>query len=370
MTLVHSTFDWSRYTGNLSWLPGRTVYLCRHGSHAYGTALPTSDEDFRGIAIPPASYYFGAFDRFEQAECKSPDLTVFDFRKFVSLASQCNPNVIEILFVEDSDVLVRSTWAESLWSMRTLFLTKRVRHTFSGYAASQLGRIRRHYRWLKNPPTRQPARADFGLPEQTTIPKEHLAAAEAAIRLQLDSWSADYLDDLEPGQRTAIKNRMASHLAEMGVSMHEDLWPGAARVIGLDDNLIELMKREKQYASAKKEWRAYETWKAERNPQRAALEARWGYDTKHAMHLVRLLRMCREILAEEKVLVRRPDAEELLAIRAGAWEYERLVEWAEREDRELQEVAARSALPKVPDIAKIDKLIQEITMNALWRLPT
>jgi hypothetical protein len=31
------TFDWTQYTGNLKWLPERTLYLSRHGSHAYGT---------------------------------------------------------------------------------------------------------------------------------------------------------------------------------------------------------------------------------------------------------------------------------------------------------------------------------------------
>src|ERR1039458_5020213 len=33
----------------------------------------------------------------------------------------------------------------------------------------------------------------------------------------------------------------------------------------------------------------YNGWKAQRNPKRAELEAKFGYDTKHAMHLVRLM---------------------------------------------------------------------------------
>jgi len=45
------------------------------------------------------------------------------------------------------------------------------------------------------------------------------------------------------------------------------------------------------------------------------LEAKFGFDTKHAMHLIRLLRMAREILETGVVHVKRPDAEELSAIR-------------------------------------------------------
>jgi hypothetical protein len=267
--------------------------------------------------------------------------------------------------VDDADRVTVRKAGVALLAARDLFLTKRVRHTFSGYAASQLKRIRVHNRWLRSPPTEQPTRAAFGLPETTLIPADQLAAANAAIRAQLDEWAPRFLDDLEPATRTAVTSRMAEHLATLDVAMHDDLWPGAARVVGLSDNMIEVLAREKRYASAKKEWDNFQTWKRQRNPTRAELEARFGYDTKHAMHLVRLLRMCREILETGRVLVRRPDADELLAIRAGAWSYERLVEWAENEDHELQAVAERSALPRAPDLAAIDRLCADILSDAL-----
>jgi predicted nucleotidyltransferase len=358
-------FDWTQYTGNLAWLPERTILFCRHGSHAYGTNIATSDEDFRGVAIAPREYYLGALSRFEQAVMNDPDFTVFDIHKFVSLASQCNPNVIEILFVDDSDRLHVSTLGERLLEMRDLFLTKRVRHTFAGYAHSQLKRIKTHHRWLMNPVEVEPTRADHGLPDKTLIPADQLAAAEAAIRQKLDGWSTDFLDDLGSAHRQAVSNRMAQHLAEIGVSMQEELWPGAARVLGMSDNFIELLAREKRYTAARREWTNYQTWKRERNPARAELEARSGFDTKHAMHLVRLLRMCREILETGRVLVKRPDAEELLSIRNGAWTYDRLVEWADRQDGELHDMAAASKLPKSPDVREIDRLTVEMVAEAI-----
>ncbi|HET9960359.1 MAG TPA: nucleotidyltransferase domain-containing protein [Polyangiaceae bacterium] len=358
-------FDWSRYTGNIAWLAQRTIYLARHGSHAYGTNIATSDEDFRGVAIAPREFYLGGLHRFDQAECKSPDLTIFDLRKFVGLAAQANPNVIEVLFVENADRLQVTAAGERLLSARELFVTRRIRHTFSGYAASQLKRIRAHRRWLMNPPAAPPERKAFGLPDTTAIPGDQLLAAEAAIRAQLDAWSADYLDELDPVIRETITGKMTRHLAEMGVAMNEDLWPGAARVIGLDDNFIEYLAREKKYNAAKKEWENYQTWRRERNPARAVLEAKFGIDTKHAMHLIRLLRMAREILETGRVIVRRPDAEELLSIRNGAWSYERIVDWAEQEDAALQEVAAKSTLPKAPDVEAIDRLCVELIGEAI-----
>lgn len=189
-------FNWSLYNGNLSWLQARTIYLTRHGSWAYGTNIAASDEDFRGVAIAPREFYLGGLHRFEQAVCNAPDLTIFDLKKFVGLASQANPNVIEILFVDDSDRLVVSPAGERLLGARDLFLSRRIKHTFSGYARAQLKRIDAHYRWLTRPPTSQPTRADFKLPERTLIPQDQLAAAEAGIRQKLDGWSVDFLDDL------------------------------------------------------------------------------------------------------------------------------------------------------------------------------
>ena len=66
--------------------------------------------------------------------------------------------------------------------------------------------------------------------------------------------------------------------------------------------------------------------------------------------------MCREILETGRVVVKRPDAEELLGIRNGDWPFDKLVEWAEREDLALEEVARTSPLPHGPDRSALDAL--------------
>src|SRR5271156_6546414 len=88
-----------KHSPHLGWIEDRTVLLVRHGSHAYGTNTPASDEDFKGIAIPPKNYFLGTMHRFEQAELKAPepDAVIYDIRKFFNLAADCNPNIIEVL---------------------------------------------------------------------------------------------------------------------------------------------------------------------------------------------------------------------------------------------------------------------------------
>jgi predicted nucleotidyltransferase len=340
----------------LDWLERGTIYLVRHGSHAYGTNIETSDLDVKGVAVPPREYFYGFNKRFEQAESKEPDAVIYDVRKFFKLAADCNPNIIEVLFCDDGDVLKMSYPGEYLRENRDLFLSRKAKHTFSGYAFSQLKRIRGHHKWLKDPPKAEPTRADFGLPERTLIPADQLAAARSAVQKRIDSWQMD-LSFLDPATQQAVEIEVHRVLDEREGNL---TWTSAARAVGLDDNFIELMDLERRYESARKQWTQYQEWRRSRNPARAALEERWGYDTKHACHLVRLIRMCREILEGKGVIVKRPDREELLAIRNGAWEYERLVEWAEAEDRALDGVAKTSPLSWGPDRERLDRICCDI----------
>jgi hypothetical protein len=125
------------------------------------------------------------------------------------------------------------------------------------------------------------------------------------------------------------------------------------------------------YETALKGWRQYWEWKNNRNQKRAALEDEHGYDTKHAMHLIRLLRMGIEIMSGEGVQVKRPDREELLSIRNGSLSYEELVVMAQDHERQLDELYHTSALPHAPHTEKVNRLMLNIyrdywTQHNLW----
>ena len=126
------------YRGNLPWLRDRTILYVRHGSHAYGTNIATSDEDFKGVAIPPPEYFHGFLKTFHQAETRihkdkkraekadkehdgdveaseeivgepnDPDAVIYGIQKFFKLAADCNPNIIEVLWTDPSDHLIKN----------------------------------------------------------------------------------------------------------------------------------------------------------------------------------------------------------------------------------------------------------------------
>lgn len=373
-------------------LRAHTHLLVVAGSRAYGTNRPDSDVDVKGIAIPPAAYLHGYLRRFEQADkpehvagfvdvltpaeqdivrATKLEGTIFELRKFVALAAECNPNILDVLFCRDEEVRFVTPIGKKLRANRHLFLSARARFSFSGYAMAQLKRIRLHRAHLLNPPDHKPTRGEFGLPENTLIPTDHLKAVQAAVQKQVDTWQFDW-SGLSDTEKVRAENQVADHLTEIRLALgygttEEAKWMAAARTIGLNDNLILVMQKEREYEGAFRRWKQFQDWETNRNKDRAALEAAHGLDTKHAMHLLRLLRMCREILVDGEVNVWRSDHAELLAIRNGAWTYDQIVEWAEKEDAELDVLyrSGKYVVPKEPDRNAIDALCVELVEEAL-----
>jgi predicted nucleotidyltransferase len=269
------------------------IFYTRAGSRAYGLSTPASDEDFRGVFIGLPDNLIGLYP-VEHCEL-SGDNMLFELRKFLVLAKDCNPNIIELLFMDESDILLQNEWWLRVKEQRELFLSRKAKFTFSGYAMAQLKKIRGHNRWLNDPqPVQQP----------------------------------------EPAKYLKTK-----HIDGLG---HREVFDQVA------------------YETALKQWRQYWEWKNNRNEKRAALEEQHGYDTKHAMHLIRLLRMGVEIMRGEGVQVKRADREELLAIRDGQLSYNELVVMAQEYERQLDQLYQISELPHAPDSEKINRLMLEI----------
>ena len=78
--------------------------------------------------------------------------------------------------------------------------------------------------------------------------------------------------------------------------------------------------------------------------------------------------MCKEIITTGKVIVKRPDRDELLYIRNGGWKYDQLIEFAEKEEKEIDELYKTSnALPSKPDIQYLDDLCVKLVEGVIFK---
>jgi predicted nucleotidyltransferase len=98
--------------------------------------------------------------------------------------------------------------------------------------------------------------------------------------------------------------------------------------------------------------------------KRKRLVEQFGYDTKNAAHLIRLLRMCIEFLTDGELEVTRPDAAELLAIKQGQWRLERVQEEADRLFAQAKRAHQRSTLPEAPQHERVNRLCVQIIQTA------
>lgn len=123
-------------------------YLTIHGSHGYGLNTPSSDMDKRGFHYLTPEQFFGLKGGPEQELFNDGkvDFCTWEFRKFVRLAGQSNPNVLETLFTDPRDVLETTSSSEVLrLKAASWFLSRKVETTFGGYARQQFLRLAKNF---------------------------------------------------------------------------------------------------------------------------------------------------------------------------------------------------------------------------------
>ncbi len=299
-------------------LDKHTIFRGIAGSYAYGTYCEgKSDLDIRGIAIPSREYFTGYLHRFEQYEDKVKDIIIWSLQKFMRLAANNNPNIIELLFIPRKFWIVSTPYWEEIVKHRDLFMSKKVRYTFTGYAYSQLKRIKTHRGFLLKGKMEEPKRLDFNLPKNPRLSKEQINAA-----LSLPDW--------------VIINEYRNET-----------------------------KKERLYRDKRREWDQWNQWYKNRNKERAELEEKYGFDVKHASQLVRLIFQGKEALMEGHITLPRPEAPLLLDVRNGRVSYEDLLELVGDFDKEFEELYKTSPLPREPNRKAIEELTIDITERFL-----
>jgi len=103
-----------------------------------------------------------------------------------------------------------------------------------------------------------------------------------------------------------------------------------------------------------------------RHGQRPDLIERYGFDVKFAMHYVRLLGECRELLREHKLTLPRPERELLIAIRTGKYSQDEVFELGNELAHECEQLLEKSELPDNVNVQFLSQQIAE-AYQSHWR---
>lgn len=97
--------------------------------------------------------------------------------------------------------------------------------------------------------------------------------------------------------------------------------------------------------------------------KRKSLVDKFGYDTKNAAHLIRLLRMSIEFLTDGELYVLREDACQLISIENGEWTLSQVKTEADYLFRKANDAYIRSLLPLHPNTEMAEQLLMTIIKN-------
>lgn len=128
------------------WILDNLLFLHVSGSRLYGMNNDDSDYDVRGIVIAPKEFWV-ASHQFEQFQCKIDnlkiDFVIYDFRKWLKLALDVNPNVVESLYVESDNpnVVHESIYWQRIRSIARSLVSRKGYHGFKGYTESQIQKM-------------------------------------------------------------------------------------------------------------------------------------------------------------------------------------------------------------------------------------
>jgi predicted nucleotidyltransferase len=355
----------------LKYVENHTIFECVVGSQAYGISTPESDEDRAGVMIPGKEFFYG-LQRFEQFQGFKEDKTIYDFRKAISLIADNNPNMIDLLCIPERCIVKNTKFWQEIMDNANLFISKKCRYTYQGYAYSQIKRIETHRAYILNPLKKKPERNEFGLKETSIFETSQLKALISIESLfnyvkeedretflnELDTVYGDEVVPLFHKYLNPDRKNIVLDFLQTALQNQLNTFTSLGKKSYVKDEFVEEAEKELKYISSMKNWQRYEEWKKHRNKKRAILEEKFGMDCKHCAHCVRLINMSKEILQTGKVNVDRTniDAVEIKAIRNGAWTFEQLKNYAEKFDNELNELYQKSILQKSPQTKKIDEL--------------
>jgi predicted nucleotidyltransferase len=97
--------------------------------------------------------------------------------------------------------------------------------------------------------------------------------------------------------------------------------------------------------------------------RRPEYEGVFGYDTKAAMHCLRLYLECIELMRDGTITLPRPERDYLIDVRSGEWTLEHFMREAQRLRQEAEQAAIETKLPDAIDAGAISSLLAEVFLQ-------
>ena len=375
--------------------PGsKPLYLVVRGSHAYGTNIETSDTDYAGVFIQSEENILGN-KYVEQINDDKNDIIIYEIRRFLELLGSNNPTVLELLNTPEDCVIYKDPIFDLVLNDRERFITKICAKSLGGYAKQQISKAKgqnKKQNWEKDKVTRKEV-LDFvyviegekSIPwkvwnEDKKYEEKFIGVVNVPNARDIYAVYYDFIARNMFSKNISEKTRiiLIKLQKESGQPMgfgYKGLVKTNEGINSTESNALRLSSIPKDeepicivtynkdgYTQHCNDYKSYQTWLEQRN------EARWvdvqshgqKIDGKNMMHCMRLIQMSREIAEGKGIIVRRPNAKDLISIRKGKVDLQTLIDKVEKEIVEIDKLFEESNLPDIVDNKLIHNLIVKI----------
>lgn len=425
------------------------ILLHLAGSKLYGNSTPQSDTDYRGAFIASPETKLGLIGKVDQIQGKdvykslkeaglnleeTDDITIYELNRFATLAAENNPNIMDTLcfnYSNDEFTVYINDKGKELIDNKHLFISSKLKFTFSGYAISQLAKIRNRDKYLTKYPKvsevldfiesqygktidwdwvcvnfggvvaeyisgetaqkhtelsiiaswedfkkwsgieeidtyRIPQLINYCYPKDMRGGKIYLESFQYnperyyTDNIKEDKCLRDFLQ-LKASFRTFSPSMLAIYSEGNGIfTIEGKLKSNDPENIG---DFICLLSIDQMNYKAEKDFNAAMwEWKCNRNEARSELEKLYGYDTKNASHLVRLMEQAKYIMTngDYDPTLSGTTLQMVKDTRAGKFTYEEILEYGDKVDKELDDLYKFTKLQKKSDIVAINDLVLKL----------
>lgn len=370
------------------------LYLVVRGSHAYGTNLPTSDTDYSGVFVQNLDSILG-MSYVEQINDDKNDIVIYELRRFLELLAKNNPTILELLNTPEDCIVYKHPLFDKILQNKDNFLTKICANSFGGYAKEQIGKAKgqnKKQNWEKDKVTRKEVldfvyviegeksipwkvwNSDKGFEEKfigvVNVPNARDIYSVFFDRVAYNCFSESIPENVREsakyirteanlpmgfGYKGLVKTGEGKNMAESNQLRLSSIPKGETPICIITYN-------KDGYTQHCNDYKSYETWLEQRNEQRWVDVESHGQkiDGKNMMHCRRLMDMAREIAEGKGIVVRRPNAQELIDVRQGKVDLQTLIDHVENEIKEIDILYKNSTLPDKVDMKLVEQILIDI----------
>lgn len=344
---------------------GEIVFRVIIGSQAYGTSTPESDIDYKGVYIQNQDDIL-SFGYIPIVEI-SKDECYYEIRRFLELLEEANPTCLEMLYSPDDCIVKKLPVFDLVLENKEKFLTIKCLQSFSGYATDQIKKasgLNKKMNWDKKRVTRKnPIDFLYAYINGKTMPvikwlKIKNKRQEYCGLIKLKHFRDGYALYYDSSENPDSKD----FLGFKGIVMDNS---NSVRLSSIPKGInaeTNLYYNKDGYSVHCKDYKSYLDWKENSNKQRYVdVEGHnQQMDGKNILHCVRLLETSIDIAIQEKIIIRRPNANYLLDIRRGKYDLKTIIKKCTEEMKELPKLYKNSNLPKPVSREFVNELLLKI----------